>query len=338
MTPPLGILTFTPVLLEKPWGGTRLPALVGGPLSTTPVGEAWLCADLPRTSPTGAGGGAIRSVVANGSWRGKTLAEVMQAHGAAILGAEPREGHTWQFPLLFKLLDAERNLSVQVHPSAEYAAQHPGASLKSEAWYVLESRGGRCYAGLRGIPTRAALLAAAGGETLVPHLASRDAEPGDAIMIPSGVVHALGAGLTVFEVQTASDTTYRLYDWSRETGQASRALQLEESAAAARLDLQPRWSRSSGDAAEPIVQTEHFALFALRGPERPSLAAMRDGGQGRRCLIVVPIGGAITLATGGELVSVPAQHAALVPAGLGEVRCTIAGASELLATRVELAR
>ncbi|WKW12486.1 hypothetical protein Strain138_001779 [Pseudogemmatithrix spongiicola] len=335
MTSSLGLITFEPLLLEKPWGGTRLHALVGATPSATPVGEAWLCADLASTSATGAGGGAIRSVVAHGPWRGHSLADVMRDHAEAILGAPQPDADAPQFPLLFKLLDAERNLSVQVHPSAEYAAEHPGAFLKSEAWYILESRGGRCYAGLTDIASRAALLEAARAESLLPHLVTRDAAAGDAIMIPSGVVHALGAGLTVFEVQTASDTTYRLYDWSRETGLPSRALHLEESAAAARLDQQPRWSRAKDDA-EPVVQTEHFTLYALRGASLPPLSALRDGGQGRRCLVVVPIGGAVTLRAGAESVSVPAQHAALVPAALERVELQRAGATEVLVTRVEL--
>jgi mannose-6-phosphate isomerase len=133
----------------------------------------------------------------------------------------PRGG----FPLLIKYLDARENLSLQVHPSADYAVNHPGSYTKSEAWVIVEAEPGSViYKGLRPGLTRDELRRHIESGRIVDDLIKVPALAGDCHYLPSGTCHALGAGVLVAEVQTPSDTTFRLYDW----GRTGRALHIEE--------------------------------------------------------------------------------------------------------------
>ncbi len=211
-------LLFEPILLPKVWGGERL-ARFGKPVAPGDrVGESWELADLSATSASGAGGGAKRSVVRNGPLGGTTLHDVMTQWGEALLPAASRTG-AGEFPVLIKFLDAREDLSVQVHPSPDYAAAHPGAHLKTECWYVLDAEpGALIYKGVREGVTREvfeAALARGDRAGILDCLQAVPAVPGECHNLPSGTLHALGAGVLVAEVQTPSDTTFRVYDWGR---------------------------------------------------------------------------------------------------------------------------
>ncbi len=140
MNLPIYPLTFEPIYKEKVWGGRTLEklgrTLPGGP--DILIGESWELADLAQTSVSGGGGGAERSVIANGPLAGRTFSQVIHDAGPAMLGDLPlTQDHG--FPILLKFLDARQHLSVQVHPSPAYAKEHEDAFLKSEAWYVLDA-------------------------------------------------------------------------------------------------------------------------------------------------------------------------------------------------------
>lgn len=202
-------LLFQPIFREKVWGGRALESL-GKPLPpSVPIGESWELADLPESVEDG------RSVIANGPLQGMTLREAMDRHETMILGTASRtqEGG---FPLLIKYLDARENLSVQVHPSEAYVQKHPETQLKSEAWVVLQAESGAViYRGVKGGVTRAQFGEDIEDGSVVDDLCEESAVPGRCYYLPSGTVHALGAGIVVAEVQTPSDTTFRLYDWAR---------------------------------------------------------------------------------------------------------------------------
>jgi mannose-6-phosphate isomerase len=214
---PIYPLFFEPIYKEKVWGGRTLEklgrTLPGGP--DTPIGESWELADLAQTSVSGGGGGAERSVIANGPLAGRMFTEVIREAGPDILGRltlTPDGG----FPILLKFLDARKHLSVQVHPSRAYADEHDDAFLKSEAWYVLDADPGAViYKGVRPGVTQEQFRDAIEQDRVEPLLISVPVEPGDCHYLPSGTCHALGAGVLVAEVQTPSDTTFRVYDWGR---------------------------------------------------------------------------------------------------------------------------
>lgn len=231
-------LVFSPIYKEKVWGGRALEH-IGRKLpgsAANGIGESWEIADLATTSISGGGGNAEYSVVAQGSLQGRSIRQLMQELGESMLGRGVKPADDGGFPLLVKFLDAKENLSVQVHPSPAYAAQHADAYLKSEAWYIIDCEPGAViYKGLKPGTTPAQLREAIQTNTdaaVVPLLNAIEVKPGDCHYLPSGTLHALGAGVLVAEVQTPSDTTYRVYDW----GRTDRALHVEQAMACIDFD------------------------------------------------------------------------------------------------------
>ncbi len=183
-------LTFEPILKAKVWGGQTLEKFGKKIPDGVSIGESWELADLPKNIQDG------QSVIANGPLAGQPLAS--------------------NFPLLIKFLDACDNLSVQVHPSVAYAASHPEAHLKSEAWVILDTTlEGLIYVGLKEGVTEESLRIAIKQDTVPDLLHAIEVKKGECYYLPSGTCHALGAGVLVAEVQTPSDTTFRVWDWGR---------------------------------------------------------------------------------------------------------------------------
>lgn len=212
-------LKFAPIYKEKVWGGRTLEQIGRDlPGQDTPIGESWELVDLAVTSVSGGGGGAERSTVANGPLAGQTFAQVIASYGQGAMGTLPLSDDGG-FPILLKYLDANENLSVQVHPSPEYAEAHDDAFLKSESWYIVKAEPDAViYKGIKPGVTPDQLreaIATNTDEAVVPLMIEVPVKPGDCHYVPSGTCHALGAGILVAEVQTPSDTTYRVYDWGR---------------------------------------------------------------------------------------------------------------------------
>lgn len=218
---------LTPVLVERPWGGRRLLAYGKELPSGAGYGESWEVADLPPDVAMGVPD--PRSRVATGPFAGRALGEVARRYPRQLLGVEGFDG---EFPLLVKLLDAEQNLSVQVHPHAAYAADHPEARLKTESWYVVEAEpDAELFLDLVPDVSRDRLRSVLGTPGVVDLLQRVPAHAGDFHHLPAGLVHALGAGVVVAEVQTPSDTTFRIYDWAEEYGREPRTLHPDEALA-----------------------------------------------------------------------------------------------------------
>ncbi|HEY8669139.1 MAG TPA: type I phosphomannose isomerase catalytic subunit [Tepidisphaeraceae bacterium] len=224
-------MLFQPRYLEKIWGGCKLETLgkKGLPAEKL-IGESWELFDFPpgvvENSPDW-----VSSVIANGPLAGRTLHGVIEEFGTDLHGDVPLLGPHGQFPVLVKFLDAREHLSVQVHPDQDYVNTHPEAHLKSEAWYVLQSDpGAALFKGMRPGVTREQFKAAVEAGTVEGLLRKIPTKPGQCFYLPSGTVHALGAGIVVAEVQTPSDTTFRVFDFNRvdpATGRP-RALQVAE--------------------------------------------------------------------------------------------------------------
>lgn len=319
-------LRFERIFLTKVWGGRAL--------ATTPGIE--LPADLPADEPIGETWELVdrideNSVVAGGPHAGHSLRELMEQHGEELLGAAPAtpEG---RFPLLVKYIDASDVLSVQVHPD-DASAQRLGGGLegKSEAWYVLATEpGAALYAGLKPGVDRAAFEATAGGQGIVECLERWEVSAGDAISIPGGTVHAIGAGVTLLEVQQNSDSTLRVYDWGR-VGLDGKPRETHFEAAADvaafgapapkpfRGDLGP-WRGPSLRA--ELLRSPYFAMdrLAIRGTT-PLDPGSGDGPPARFQIYVVLKGaGALTLSGSPERFELSAGDTWLVPAavrGLG---------------------
>ncbi len=268
-------MTLRPLVLEKVWGGRRLARWGKTLPGAGNYGESWEIADLSSTTQGGGGGAAARTLIEGGPMNGRSLQEVVREAGASLLGGV-RATRGGEFPLLVKFLDAREHLSVQVHPSAAYAAAHPGAHLKTECWYVLEAEpvGGKppvIFTGLKPGVTRAQVAAALSrgeGEGIVPLLRSVEARVGDCHTLPSGTLHALGAGVLVAEVQTPSDTTFRVYDWTREYGRARRAMHKAEAMECIDFASVPPapMRREAGHARGLVSRTAFFEVWSCQGP------------------------------------------------------------------------
>jgi mannose-6-phosphate isomerase len=260
MLPPLH---FQPILREYLWGGRRLAEL-GKPIgSGEHYAESWEVVDHD----------VDQSIVVDGLLAGMTLHELVIRHGRELLG---RHYPQPQFPLLFKYLDCQRTLSVQVHPNDEQAAELLPPDLgKTEAWVVLAAEpGSLIYAGLKPGVDRATLERELALGNCEACLHSFEPSEGDCLLIEAGTVHALGAGLLVAEIQQASNTTFRLFDWNRlDTDGKPRALHIQQSLDTIdyrRGPVRPVVAHAtSRSEVERLVACDKFVLNRLhiRGPQ-----------------------------------------------------------------------
>jgi len=205
-------LTFSPRLEERVWGGRKL-ARFGKLLPPKgDIGESWEISDVEGKPST----------ISRGIYAGFSLRELLERHPDTLLGG-PERAAKGTFPLLFKLLDAQENLSVQVHPADADLGPRSAHGGKTEAWVILESEAGKV---LHGLPPRLqrgdfyARMERLGGKSLPPEeeeLFFRwvEVDPGDVVFVPAGTIHAIGKGVLLLEVQQTSDITYRIYDWGR---------------------------------------------------------------------------------------------------------------------------
>jgi mannose-6-phosphate isomerase len=249
-------LRFEPIYQYRLWGGRRLSSLLAAPLpGDGPIGEAWVLSDRDDHP----------SRVADGSLKGQTIGQVIDQFPEQVMGK--LAGRFLRFPLLLKFLDVREMLSVQVHPTDP-------ATAKTEAWVVLEAgTKSRIYAGLKSSASAAILRQALKDGTVADHLACYHPKPGDAVFNPAGMVHSLGNGVVVFEVQQNSDTTFRLFDWNHidpKTGQ-QRPLQVDQALACI------TFGQCAGGLVAPVVEEtapvfrerlfhcDYFCLSRVRG-------------------------------------------------------------------------
>lgn len=203
------------VLQEKIWGGTKLKDVFGYSLQSDKVGECWAISAHPNGP----------SIVKNGPYKGLTLAEVWSQHRDLFGNAK---GDV--FPLLTKILDANDDLSVQVHPDDAYGLKHEGELGKTECWYVIDAdEGAEIIYGhhAKSKEELEQMIESGQWDQLLRRI---KVNKGDFFHVPSGTIHAIGAGIMILETQQSSDTTYRVYDYDRKDDQGKlRELHIQQS-------------------------------------------------------------------------------------------------------------
>lgn len=249
-------ITFAPLYMERVWGGRELENVYGRTLPTadTPFGEAWEMTDRPDE----------QSIVAHGPLSGKPLGELWQNQREEVFGSGFE--NEARFPLLIKILDARDDLSIQVHPPTELAPEL-GGEPKTEMWYIADATAdAKLYVGLKSGVSKDDFQNAIDNGTVDEVVHAINPKVGDSIFIPSGRLHAIGAGLLIYEIQQNSDTTYRVFDWNRLglDGQP-RELHVEESMRCIDFDdHEPPMDIADGAtlATCPFFKVESFDLTA----------------------------------------------------------------------------
>lgn len=199
-------LKFEPILKDKIWGGTKLKNIFDKQATTEKLGESWELSGYENDE----------SVVSNGFLAGNNLAELIEIYMGELIGDKVYDQYGLTFPLLFKLIDANDYLSIQVHPGDEVAAERHKSFGKTEMWYVVDAdENAELIIGFSKDCTRDEYLDALDDNKVEELLQHVPVKKGDVFFIPAGLVHAIGKGVVVAEIQQSSDITYRIYDYKR---------------------------------------------------------------------------------------------------------------------------
>lgn len=316
-------LRFQPLVKRAIWGGRRLGTALGKTLGPeSDYAESWEVVDH----------GADQSVVAGGPWAGRTLGELVASEGPALLGRHHPQA---RFPLLFKFLDCREKLSVQVHPDdARGALLDPPDLGKTEAWVVLAAEpGSLIYAGLKRGFDRAALEREVNRGTSDLCLHRFEPAVGDCLFLPAGLVHAPGAGLLIAEIQQASNTTFRLFDWNRVGPDGKpRQLHIEQGLAAINYAAGPAAVQTPESTDDPrvvrLVACDKFVLERVTLAPGESWTLTSDD---RFHIVSVVQGDAATVGPEiGASEALPLGTTCLVPACLKSTTFTSSSGATLL--------
>jgi mannose-6-phosphate isomerase len=242
-------LKFRPIFKERIWGGQKLRDVFGKDLpENATIGESWELADLPED----------KSEIVNGPLAGKTIDQVICEYGPSITG---KDDYQPPLPLLIKILDAQGDLSVQVHPDAETCKRTGKGDPKTECWYILDAvPGAVIYKGLKPGTTKEQFAEAIENGSCADYLIKVPVKVGQCHFLPSGTCHAIGAGLLIAEIQQPSDTTYRVFDWNRVDAKTGQGRQLHVADALESIHFDPSDDDLSVRTVGRLVDADEFKV------------------------------------------------------------------------------
>lgn len=199
-------IKFRPILKEKIWGGNKLSQILNKETDSENVGESWEISGVK---------GNISEVI-NGPLAGLNLKEIIGIYKKDLVGSKVFSAYGEEFPLLIKFLDAQTNLSVQVHPDDEMASKYHNSLGKTEMWYIIDAdEDAKIVLGLKDDDTDKTVFEQINAYNVDSIFNNRSVKKGESYFIPAGEIHAIGAGILAAEIQQTSDVTYRIYDWDR---------------------------------------------------------------------------------------------------------------------------
>lgn len=291
-------LKFKPIFRDYIWGGHKLREIFGKDVAADKImAESWEIVDLPDD----------KSIIANGELAGKTLREVIEEYPKEIIGDENFKP---PFPLLIKFLDCANILSVQVHPDPQTCKRMGKGDPKTECWYIISAEPGAfIYKGLKPGVTKEQFAKAIKTGTVADLLAKVPVEAGQCHFLPAGTAHSIGAGVLIAEIQTPSDTTYRVFDWNRvDASGKSRPLHIKEALASIHFD-------ASGDnlsvtTVGRLADCEYFKID--KGHQAKNCEVVLSAGKMK--VLIILAGAGIILGTDGNLVEFKTGDSILVPA------------------------
>jgi len=248
-------LLFQPNLHTVVWGGSRLRPYKGLAPDGQPIGESWEVSAVPSST----------SVISNGEYQGRLLTDVIATDPMGYLGKAVAAKYHGQLPLLVKFIDAEHDLSIQVHPGDEMAQRVHGKMGKSEMWYVIDAKpGSYLYAGFKSTISPYEYRKRVEDGTITEVLARHEVHSGDVFYLPAGRVHAICGGILLAEVQQSSDVTYRIFDYNR-PGLDGKPRELHTELAAEALDYNVEKEYRTDylqdqNRANPVITSPYFSV------------------------------------------------------------------------------
>lgn len=305
------------------WGGTKLKTEWGKVCDLDKVAESWELSSYPGSE----------SVVADGSLKGKTLTEVIDILGKQALGTDCADLD--RFPVLIKLIDAKNDLSIQVHPDDEYALKNENEFGKTEMWYIVDAdEGASLVYGFKKDVTREEYRQAIENNTLMDILNKVPVHKGDVFFIPAGMVHAIGSGILIAEIQQNSNITYRVYDYGRVGADGKprelhvdKAVEVSNLKGAAELDCKVKSEAKDGYAVAPLASCKYFNTERL---DIDTCAKLNVCEKSFVSLLFLDGEGEIKF--NGESYAFKKGESFFLPANMGEF--SICGKSQVIVTRV----
>lgn len=308
--PGLYPLKFDPILKDKIWGGKKMNRLLNKPSDSSLLGESWELAAHDDDV----------SLVNNGPLKGKSLNQLITDYQADLLGDAVYDRHGDKFPLLFKLIDANQDLSIQVHPDDEVAQERHQSFGKTEMWFVIDAEDdSEIIVGFKEDYSQEIYLKAVEEGTLDDLLQRVKVQKGDAFFIPAGMVHSIGKGVVLAEIQQNSDVTYRIYDFDRkdESGQLRELhtdLALDVIDFSATSDPKTVYESEINEV-QTLVQSEFFTCNLIQFNEEFN----RFYGKVDSFVVYMCIEGELNIVSDGQKTHLTKGETALIPANIYEV-------------------
>ncbi|MEI6851931.1 MAG: type I phosphomannose isomerase catalytic subunit [Bacteroidota bacterium] len=321
-------LKFKPVYKEKVWGGNKISSVLQHNYSPLPnCGEVWMVSGVEDNE----------SVVTNGFLKSNTLSELVEVYMGDLVGDKVFEKFGNEFPLLFKFIDTQEYLSVQVHPDDELAMERHDSLGKTEMWYVLQAdQGAQLISGFKKKMHKSDYLMHLKNKTLKEILNFEPVSGGDVFYIPAGHVHAIGPGILLAEIQQSSDVTYRIYDWDRfDAAGITRELHTDLALDAINFDIEGAYkARPAGAKNRPVLlqESEFFTVNMIDA----DISLNRECFQIDSFIVHLCIEGSYELTSFTGNVKVSNGQAVLIPASTDEYQIIPSPSCKILETYIQI--
>ncbi|QJW92224.1 class I mannose-6-phosphate isomerase [Spirosoma taeanense] len=321
-------LTFETIFKDKIWGGQKIKTVLGKDFSPLPnCGETWEVSDVEGNV----------SMVKEGSLQGESLHDLVVQYKGELVGQHVYEKYGDRFPLLVKFIDANDDLSIQVHPNDELAKKRHSGFGKTEMWYIMQAdEGAKLNSGFNREVTKEEYVKAVADNTIQEILNIEPVQPGDVFFLPAGRVHYIGKGLLLAEIQQTSDTTYRIYDFDRVDSTTGKKRELHTELAVDAIDYhhydqyKTTYDRKLNEGVN-AVKCDYFVTNVLNFNQEVE----HDYTHIDSFVILICVAGSLTInAEGGYKVALKMGQCALIPASINNVTLVPDGDMTVLETYV----
>ncbi|WP_336065309.1 type I phosphomannose isomerase catalytic subunit [Mesoflavibacter sp. CH_XMU1404-2] len=247
-------LKFQPLFKYRIWGGNKLKTVLNKDYNGDSIGESWEISDVPNDE----------TIVEDGSFKGYTLKQLIQEFKGEFVGESVYKQFGEAFPLLIKFIDAKTPLSIQVHPNNEYAKTHHNSFGKNEMWYIMQAdEDANIIVGFEKEIDKTQFKQHLEDKTLLEVMHHENVKKGDAFYIPTGRIHAIGAGVMLAEIQQTSDVTYRVYDYDRvdKTIGKTRELHTEQATEVLDFNVEERYKtdyKTETNTSNTLIHSPYF--------------------------------------------------------------------------------